>query len=122
MAIFLNKENFGIFPAGVAGLERYQAVRVVARELQDPTAAGRVTGVVDLDEPKLGQATQIQISGIAKVRCSGTVAQDDEVTTDSDGLISAAATVGQYILGQALDAGAAGEIISVILIKNLRQA
>jgi len=122
MAIVLNKEDYGIFPAGQADLERYQAVAIVAGKVVDPAAGGRVAGIVDLDAPKEDQATQIQVRGIAKVKCSGVINQDDEVTVDADGLVSAVAATGEYVLGQALEAGVAGQIIEVYLIKDLRAA
>lgn len=120
MSYEVKGDVIGIFPAGAADLGRYTAARIVAGEIVKPTAAGQCAGIVQIEDNLDGQVVAIQTSGIAKVLCSGTVSQDALVTVDTDGKVSAAAGSGEFILGQALEAGAAGKIIAVRLILNTK--
>lgn len=63
----------------------------------------------------LGGATTIILDGIVRVKVGATpVTVGEELGTDTNGL-AAAAGAGDYVIGQALQAGAAGEIIGVLL-------
>ena len=119
MAYESNKDSIGVFPAGSGTLERYRGVKLVAGELVAPTAGGSIVGVVQLDNPNDGQATPIQVSGIAKMEAATSFAADTLLGVDADGKVAPAASVitgGGTIIGQAITAsGAAGNIVSVLL-------
>lgn len=120
MSYEVNKINVGVYPAGAANLGRNTAVRLVAGVLQKPTAAGQCFGVVQADSNLVGEAVAVAVSGIVKIVCSGTIAVDALVTVDVDGKASAAAGAGEFILGKAIEAGVAGQVIACQLILNTK--
>lgn len=77
------------------------------------TGAGEFGVGVLLNDPALGVAGEVAISGITRVTAGDTVAAGAEVASDADGLAVTAAT-GDIILGTAMGGGAAGEVISVL--------
>lgn len=79
------------------------------------TAGEKALGVLQND-PIQGEAATVAIdTSTTKVVAGGVIAQDAEVTTDNEGRAVAAAA-GNFVLGTAqIAAGAAGEIISVLL-------
>lgn len=77
-------------------------------------AAGEyVLGVLQND-PTSGQAATVATSGISKVVLGGTVAINDQISTDASGR-AIAATTGHKIVGIARKGGSVGEIGSVFL-------
>lgn len=71
-------------------------------------------GTVNNHPTELGQATTVVQSGIARVKCGGTIAIGAAVLSDANGLaISGAA--GPLALGIAITAGVINEIIEVQL-------
>lgn len=119
MAYESNKDSIGVFPAGSGTLERYRGVKLVAGEVVAPSAGGAIVGVVQLDNPNDGQATPIQVSGIAKMEAAAAFAADTLVGVDANGKIATASTLitgGAVVIGQAITAsGADGNIVSVLL-------
>lgn len=77
------------------------------------TAGEYALGVVQND-PTSGQAATIAVSGVSKVVLGGTVAINDQISTDNSGR-AIAATTGHKILGIAIVGGAVGNIGSVLL-------
>lgn len=61
-----------------------------------------------------GQEITIQTAGIAEVECGGDITIHTEVTSGADGKATAWSTAG-YVHGIALDAGANGRVIRVLL-------
>ena len=118
MSTTTNNTHIGVFPAADANLVRYTAVKLVAGEVDTAGAAQQAFGICDLASPLAGQAVQVQVSGVAKVLASGTIAANAYVTIDAAGKISAAATTGQFILGQLLEAAVDGQVCEVYLTKN----
>lgn len=93
------------------------------------TIAGTVTDVVlgvTRDSAKAGETVPVVIGGVAAVRVSGSVSEGALVgTTASTGRgksIVAGTDTTQYVVGQALEAGAAGDFVSVRLILGGRAA
>lgn len=77
-------------------------------------SAGEYALGVLQNDPTSGNAATIATSGISKVVLGGTVAINDQISTDASGR-AIAATTGHKILGIAIKGGAVGEIGSVLL-------
>ena len=77
-------------------------------------AAGEYALGVLQNNPASGQAATVAIGGISKVVLGGTVAINDQISTDASGR-AIAATTGHKIVGIARKGGAVGEIGSVLL-------
>ena len=71
--------------------------------------AGVITEAAVADKP-----VTIQYGGIAKVICGGTIAAGAKVASDGNGQ-GVLATTGEFAIGMALEAGASGRIIAVML-------
>ncbi len=80
------------------------------------SAGGSCIGVLQGDPDAQGKAAEIATGTgqIVKVECGGTVSQDDKVQSDATGRAATAAS-GDHVQGDALDAGAVGELIRVLL-------
>jgi len=75
------------------------------------------------NSPTSGQAAEICIFGITKVVSDGTTAAGNLIGTSSDGQAAVYTTTDttKYICGQAIEAGAAGEVVTMFLnITNAR--
>lgn len=100
--------------------KQYYFVTVASDGQVDPTGDGLEADGVLQDTPSAaGQAAQVAISGITKVACGGTVTKGGDVGSDSAGKAVDAAT-GDYILGVALETGASGSIIAMLLRPGAR--
>lgn len=78
------------------------------------TGDGALAHGVLYNKPASGAAAQVELLGqILKVRAGGTVAAGANVASDANGQ-AVTATTGEYILGEALEAGVSGQIISVL--------
>ena len=116
MTYYVNKETVGIYPAGEANMGRAKAARLVAGVWEKPANGGKCAGIVLNDTNLDGEVLTVQTAGIAKVVCAtSTLAIDSLVTVDTDGQIRGVAGSSDYILGQVLEAGAAGKIVPVLL-------
>ena len=78
-------------------------------------ATDLIVGVIIANEGGSGAAATYQFGGTAKVKIGGTVAIGDFVTSDSAGLAVATTTDGDVIIGRALEAGSANDVIEVQL-------
>jgi hypothetical protein len=75
------------------------------------------------NSPTSGQAAEICIFGITKVVSDGTTAAGNLIGTSSDGqaAVYTSSDTTKYICGQAIEAGAAGEVVTMFLnITNAR--
>lgn len=77
------------------------------------SAGERAFGVLQND-PTANQAATIAIGGVAKVIAGDTIAIGDQIATDASGR-AIPATTGQIVLGDAISAGAVGNVVSVLL-------
>lgn len=80
-------------------------------------AGGNSVGVLQNDPAAQGRAAEVAFGGIVKVEAGATVTQDADVQSDAVGRAIDAST-GDRVLGVALDAGAIGELIRVLLVSN----
>lgn len=84
------------------------------------TAAGAVAGAgveglgILQNAPTSGHAASVRYGGISKAIYGGSVAVGAELTADANGHL-VTATTGNYVIAQALEAGASGETHSVAL-------
>ena len=74
---------------------------------------GKAQGVL-LNAPNTGEAAEVAISGIVKVECGAAVTRGGNVASGANGEAKDADT-GAEILGTALETGADGRIISILL-------
>ena len=82
------------------------------------SAGGDADGVLYNDPAAAGRAATVAISGIVKVVAGAAVAVGDKVQSDASGRAITAAS-GDHVLGKAVSAaGAAGDVISVLLINH----
>lgn len=80
----------------------------------DPTGDGAyAVGVLQNDPAAAGRAAEVCIGGITKVSCGGVVTRGGPVASDAAGEAVNAAS-GDVILGEALETGADGSVISII--------
>ncbi|SIQ08307.1 hypothetical protein SAMN05880582_101660 [Rhizobium sp. RU20A] len=85
------------------------------------TAGERSDGVCQ-DHPGEGHASCIAVGGVSKVEAGAAFNPGVQISTDAQGR-AIAATSGAYVLGTSiLGAGAAGEIVSVLLDNNGKKA
>lgn len=107
------------------GVQAYRFVKLTANQDEvDRVAASNVvpTGVTLEDSDQVKVATGkvivgVQMLGIAKVTAGAAVALNAEVMSDTSGRAITAATTGNRVCGVALQAaGAAGDIIDVLLV------
>lgn len=66
-----------------------------------------------------GNPVTVQFGGIAKVKLGGTVAAGGAVASGASG-VGVAAAVNDYVIGQALEGGVSGDIISVAMVLSTR--
>lgn len=85
------------------------AGRAVVADAED-----QVIGIVQ-NNPAAGQAANVAYGGVSKGKLGGTVAAGARVTANASGEIIAAASAGDSVVGVALNGGASGEIISILV-------
>lgn len=81
------------------------------------TAGARAVGVLQ-NKPIAGETAEVAYAGVTKVAAGATITADDPVMSDVAGkadVAVAAAAPGNFVRGQALEGGAAGEIITMLL-------
>lgn len=80
----------------------------------DPTGDGAyAVGVIQNDPDTAGKAATVCIAGITKVICGGNVTRGGPVASDAAGEAVNAAS-GDVILGEALETGVDGQVISIL--------
>lgn len=78
----------------------------------------RPSGIAQND-PKSGEGLAVMALGVSKVLCGATISAGDEYGPDNNGKAvkknptSTGADYGDYVLGQVLEGGAAGELATV---------
>ena len=77
-------------------------------------AGSQADGVLQNDPDAAGKVGTIGISGVSKALCGGSFSAGDLVMADATGKV-VLATSGSAVVGVALDAGASGRIVSVLL-------
>lgn len=109
-------------PAGVdlRAAKRYTGLKLDANGNAVPVAAitDRPIGVLQSSStsllPNVGGPVAIGIDGVSKVLLGATVTAGDAVGFKADGTAQTAVST-QYVIGTALNSGAAGDIIPVLI-------
>lgn len=93
------------------------------------TIAGTITDLVvgvTRDSALAGETVPVVVAGVASVKVSGTVAEGalvgTTVTTGKGKSLTAGTDLTQYIVGHALEAGVADDLVSVLLTIGGRAA
>jgi hypothetical protein len=73
----------------------------------------KAQGVV-LNDPNTGEAAIVAISGLVKVKCGAAVTRGGDIASGANGAGKNAATASE-VLGTALETGANGRVISILL-------
>ena len=73
----------------------------------------KAQGIV-LNDPNTGEAAIVAISGLVKVKCGAAVTRGGDVGSGANGAAKNAATASE-VLGTALETGANGRVISILL-------
>jgi len=77
------------------------------------TKGAKALGILQDKPAAAGRPGCVAIGGVSKVECGGTIAAGGEVISDDDGAALAKDAVSQFVMGTALEGGAAGEIIAI---------
>jgi hypothetical protein len=97
---------------------QFKFVTLAADGQIDLSANGAAADGVLLNDPSAaGQAATVCVSGRVTVVCGGTIAAGASVASDTAGVAITAATA-DIILGKALEAGVAGQVISIDFFKG----
>lgn len=121
MAYEANVQALGTFTCNDATSERFRFVKSVGNTVVDPDDGGAVLGVLMTDDPVVGQAVQVQVSGIAMCEASAPISADAAVEVGADGRIEAYSA--GIKVGKALEAASgAGSIIPVLLATTYTKA
>lgn len=124
-------EQFGPFITAPAGVDlsasQYKAVKLDADGNAVLAGAGEFAVGILVDDPKLGQTATIQVSNVSKAVAGAAFQAGDLLTPNATGQLVEAtvaaantttgAITGDKVLALALqDAGAAGQIVPVVII------
>ena len=76
------------------------------------SAAGTDRTVGTIEEPGAsGAALAVALDGCPQVLIAGTVAEGDRLTSDANGKAITTTTSGNYVFGEAMEEGVAGDVI-----------
>lgn len=78
-----------------------------------PTAGGGIIGILQ-NNPALAEAGQVFVSGVSKAQAAGTFTPGALLMVNGSGQFLLA-TAGNYAVAKALQTGAAGTVVSVLL-------
>lgn len=111
-------ENVKIVSLGNAGADlrthQFKFVSVSADGDIDLTADdARAQGVL-MNAPNTGEVCEVAINGIVKVKCGAAVTRGGDVASGANGAAKDTDT-GSTFLGTALETGASGQVISILL-------
>ena len=93
--------------------KQFTLVKLTEENTVVAAASGDRAYVLD-STPKAGEPATIDLAGIVKVKLGGTVKQGKLVVPNNEGLGIEASGKAQQVVGQALEKGEAGAIISVL--------
>lgn len=103
--------------AGEAMTDKQNYIVQLAADGEIEVAEGATDLIVGVltNNPGAGEQAVYQFLGTGKVIAGGSIAIGDWVTTDADGKAVATTTDGNIVIGRALKAGDAGDIVEVQL-------
>lgn len=105
-------------PAGadlsLVAANQYKAVKLTTPGVVLGSVAGEATIGILQNLPKLGDPAKVGFSGVSKVRATATITKGAALTVRADGGVGPAAT-GNFVIGTALEAAVANDVISALL-------
>jgi len=114
MATKQNTQAISLVAAADLSAAQYHFVTINSSGLAALTGAGLQAAGVMQDNPIAGQVGAVDIAGVTKVEAAGAITIGARVASNSTGE-AVAATTGDYALGTAMDTGADGRIIAILL-------
>ena len=114
MAYYDNQNSVSFEAGSDLSANQFQFVSVSADGQVDLTGDGAYSiGVLQNEPSAAGRAAEVAINGKTQVKCGGTVTAGGPVASDGSGQ-AVDATTNDIILGEAMEAGASGEVITVL--------
>lgn len=110
--------NLPILTLTVIAAAALAANRFVKQDGSYPAAGGLAYGVTRTGAEAAGEPVPTDIQGTAIVECGGTIAVDDQIMADATGRAVKATVGSKFVLARAMEAGASGGFIEVLLIPN----
>lgn len=111
-----NLQCFSRPAAADLSAKQYFAVKIDSSGNAAVAGAGeRACGVLQNDPDAAGKAATIAFAGVSKVQCGGDITIGNPVAVDSNGKAVAETTGDVWTIGIALETGASGKIISILL-------
>ena len=119
MAVYTDSPRRGFVAAADYSAKQYHIVKLGTNdnEVTLATAATDVLLGTLMNTPTAGDTAEVQLrgkGGTAKVKLGGTVAKGDRLTTDGNSKAIATTTAGNQVLGIALYAGVANDVIEFL--------
>lgn len=116
MAYYDNQKCVSFEAGSDLSANQFQFVDVSADGQVDLTGAGAyAVGVLQNDPAAAGRAAEVAVGGKTQVKCGGTVTAGGPVSSDANGkAVDAASASGDIILGEAMEAGANNEVITIL--------
>lgn len=78
--------------------------------------SSKICGIIQND-PASGENVSVKIAGVSFLKVAGTTSEGDALTSDSEGLGVVTTSAGHEVGAQALEDGAANEVISVLITR-----
>jgi len=114
MAYYDNQKCVSFEAGSDLSSNQFQFVDVSADGQVDLSGDGAYAiGILQNEPAAAGRAAEVAINGKTQVKCGGTVTAGGPVASDASGQ-AVDATSGDVILGEAMEAGASGEVITIL--------
>lgn len=126
MSQSVDGKNKTLIAAADYSAKQYHIMKVVTAGTATIASAATdfLVGVLQ-NEPKANEGAEVSLisgGGTCKVIAGGSISVGDALTADSNGQAVATTTTGNYLIGRALEAADAGDIIEVLLGGHNRYA
>lgn len=108
----------GIVAGSDLSAKQFHAVKLTGDKAVGAAGSADLALGVLQNDPLQGDAAAVAYAGVSKCKLGANVAVGNRVAPDAAGAL-APVSAGQFPIGVALEAGASGEIVSVLLIPNM---
>lgn len=113
----MSSGNLATLTLTVTAAAALAAARFVKQDGNYPAAGGLAFGVTRTGGA-VGDLVPVDVHGTAIVECGGTITKDAAVMADASGKAVAATGAGKLPLGRAMEDGASGGSIEILLIPS----
>ena len=115
MSYDLNNYNVSLLAAADLSGAQYKCVSLDSNgRIIQSTATSLTIGILQT-KPTSGQFGSVSFMGVSKVLLGGAVTAGARVHSNATGLAVAATTAGNAVIGIALEGGASGDVVPVLL-------